>query len=181
MRRKLFCRYHICADTIGRRNGDIKQMSSQLIYSPIWRTIQLQCLVELLAPTKKVVIMGMKTNTYATESKEDTFNPNTVFESYCQQAKVPISNRALLAGFLMLWLKKCVVPTTPREVITIDVYPTVLLVHSQSLRSCRDGELSSMRGTYVSEIRFCQVRMLEDKGSSLPMMSCPYTYLRYLY
>ena len=44
------------------------------------------------------------------ESNEDTFKPDTVFDSFHHQAKIFISNRALLAAFLMLWLKRCVVP-----------------------------------------------------------------------
>jgi len=31
------------------------------------------------------------------------FRPGTFFESFHHQAKILISNRALLAGFLMLW------------------------------------------------------------------------------
>ena len=48
-------------------------------------------------------------SSYTTESNEDTFKPDTIFESFHHQAQIPISNRALLAGFLMLWLKRCVV------------------------------------------------------------------------
>ena len=57
--------------------------------------------------------INASTSSYTTESNEDTFKPDTVFESFHHQAQVPISNRALLAGFLMLWLKRCVVPTLP--------------------------------------------------------------------
>ena len=65
-------------------------------------------------------------SSYTTESNEDTFKPDTVFESFHHQARVPISDRALLASFLMLWLKRCVVPTLPHEVIVADVvYPAV--------------------------------------------------------
>ena len=39
---------------------------------------------------------------YVTESNEDTFTPDTVFDSFHHQAKISISDRALLAGFLML-------------------------------------------------------------------------------
>ena len=42
------------------------------------------------------------TSSYTTNSNEDTFKPDTVFESFHHQAKVPMSERALLAGFLML-------------------------------------------------------------------------------
>jgi len=45
-----------------------------------------------------------------------------------------ISDWALLVGFLMLWLKRCVVLTLPHEVIIADVvYPAVLLAHEKSI------------------------------------------------
>ena len=42
------------------------------------------------------------TFSYTMESTEDSFRPGTVFESFYYQAKTPISNRALLAGFMLL-------------------------------------------------------------------------------
>jgi len=62
----------------------------------------------LLAPSTDEEIfkrISASTSSYTTESNEDTFKPDTVFESFHHQAKVPISDRALLEGFLMLWLK----------------------------------------------------------------------------
>ena len=80
--------------------------------------------------------ISVSTSSYTTESNEDTFKPNTVFESFHYQAKVPMSDRALLAGFLMLWLKRCVVPTLPHEVIIADVlFPAVFLAHGSPLLS----------------------------------------------
>jgi len=74
------------------------------------------------------------TGSYTTESNEDTFKSDTVFESFHHQAKVPMSDPTLLACFLMLWLKRCVVPTLPHEVIVADVvYPAVLLAHGKSI------------------------------------------------
>ena len=71
---------------------------------------------------------------YTTESNQDTFKPNTIFDSFHHQAKIPILDRALLAGFLMQWLKRCVVFTLPHEVIVVDiVYPTILLSYGRSL------------------------------------------------
>ena len=71
---------------------------------------------------------------YTTKSNEDTFKPNTIFDSFYHQAKIFISDRALLAGFLMLWLKLYVVPILPHEVIIADaLYPTVLLAYGRSL------------------------------------------------
>ena len=45
-----------------------------------------------------------------------------------------MSDRAPLAGFLILWLKRCVVPTLPYGVIVTDVvYPAILHAHGKSI------------------------------------------------
>jgi len=49
--------------------------------------------------------ISASTSSYTTESNEDTFKPDIIFESFQYQARVTISDRALLAGFLMIWLK----------------------------------------------------------------------------
>jgi len=78
--------------------------------------------------------INASTSSYTIESNEDTFRPDTVFESFHHQARVPISNRTLLAGSLMLWLKRCVVPMLPHEVIVADVvYLVVLLAYGKSI------------------------------------------------
>ena len=61
-----------------------------------------------LAPSTDEEIIeriSASTNSYTTESKEDTFKLDTIFESFHHQAKVSMSDRALLAGFVMLCLK----------------------------------------------------------------------------
>ena len=85
------------------------------------------------------------------ESNKNTFKPNIIFNSFHHQAKVPISDRALLVGFLMLWLKRCVVPTLPHEVIIADVvYPVILLAYGWSL-----GLLHAMLGCFRVGFKFC--------------------------
>jgi len=55
---------------------------------------------------KKVIEkISAPTISYTTESNENTFKSNTIFESFYHQAKVSMSYWAILAGFLMLWLK----------------------------------------------------------------------------
>jgi len=64
--------------------------------------------VTRLDPSTKEEIterISASTSSYTIESNEDTFKPDTVFESFHHQAKILISDRALLAGFLILWLK----------------------------------------------------------------------------
>ena len=78
-----------------------------------------------LAPSTDQEIIeriSASTNSHTTEYKEDTFKPDTIFESFHHQAKVSISDRALLAGFLMLWLKRYVVPMLPHEEIVTEWY-----------------------------------------------------------
>ena len=62
-------------------------------------------LVTQLAPSTDEEIaerISASTSSYIIESNEDTFKPDVIFESFHHQAKIPISDRALLAGFLML-------------------------------------------------------------------------------
>jgi len=105
---------------------------------------------------------------YITESNEDTFKPDTVFDSFHHQEKILISDRALLTGFLMLWLKRCIVPMLPYEVIISDVVClAVLLVYGRSL-----GLLSAMVGCLQSGLqvlcrRFCDVVAEEDRKGNV--------------
>ena len=88
-------------------------------------------LVTRLATSTNIEIMeriSESVTSYATESIQETFKSDTVFDSFHHQAMIPISNRALLAGFLMLWLKKCVVPTLPYKVIIVDVACAAILL-----------------------------------------------------
>jgi hypothetical protein len=123
---------------------------------------------------------------YTTESNEDTFQADTTFESFHHQARTPISDRALLAGFLMLWLKRCVVPTTPHEAISIEVvYPAVMLAYGRPL-----GLLPAMVGCLQSGLRvlttsFCNTTAtdeVDEDGTAIrkvasPRVELPYTYL----
>jgi len=78
--------------------------------------------------------ISASTSSYTMESNEDTFKPDVIFESFHHQTRVQIPNRALLAGFLIIWLKRRVVQTLPHEVIVTDVvYPAVLLAHGWSI------------------------------------------------
>jgi len=119
----------------GWRSGGVKQMS--------WANYLFGGLEKILSSVSRLTTstyseiaerVSESMTSYITESNEDTFKTDTIFNSFHYQAKIPISDRALLAGFLMLWLKRCVMPILPHEVIVADVaYPTVLLAHGRSL------------------------------------------------
>ena len=91
-----------------------------------------------------------------------------------------------------MWLKRCVVPTLPHEVIVTDVvYPAILLAHGRSL-----GLPPAMVGCLQNGFRvlcqsFCNVVVEEDKEGNVvvgpdgkpkvktpnPHVELPYTYL----
>ena len=115
---KLLCHFQICTQTTGWRSGGIKQM--------VWTSYLFNDLNDKTSPVTRLTPSTEKeieerisasTSSYTTESNEDTFKLDVIFESFHDQARVPIFDRALLAGFLIIWLKRCMVPTLPREVI----------------------------------------------------------------
>ena len=129
---------------------------------------------------------------YTSESNEDTFKPDTIFDSFHHQARIPISNRALLAGFLILWLKRCVVPILPHEFIVADVvYLAVLIAYSQSLSLLPAMVDCLQSGLRVLCQSFCNIVAEEDREGNVvvspdgePRMKTPnsrvefpYTYL----
>jgi len=98
--------FHICGQISYWRNRGVKQMSwASYLFNDI---NEKDSPVTNLAPcTDEEIVerINASTSSYTTELNEDTLRPNTVFESFHHQAQVPISDWALLAGFLMLWLK----------------------------------------------------------------------------
>ena len=68
------------------------------------------------------------------EEDDGIYEKGDIFRSFHHQARQPMSQKALLAGFLSVRLKRCMVPSPSRDVIL----PTVLLsairlVHGHSL------------------------------------------------
>jgi len=91
---EVLCHFHICAQTMGLRVGGVKQIS--------WANYLFQDLREKLV---SVTLLAASTDTeiekrisesaisHITESNEDTFRPDTVFDSVHHQAKALISER----------------------------------------------------------------------------------------
>ena len=69
------------------------------------------------------------------EEDDDPYEKGDILRSFHHQARQPTSRKALLAGFLTVWLKRCVVPSSSGSVIHPTVLlPAVRLVHGRSLR-----------------------------------------------
>ena len=81
-----------------------------------------------------------------------------VFHSYHHQALISLSRRAVLAGFLSIWLKKCVVPLLPRDCISpIALFPAVLLVFGRRLGLLPAMICSIKRGLQILSDSYCHV------------------------
>jgi len=115
-----------------------------------------------------------------------------IFESFHHQAKILISDRVLLAGFLMLWLKQCVVLMLPHEVIVTDmVYPAVLLAHGKSISLLPVMAYGIQSGLRLLAKSLCQEEVIVDSqsrsvvdsegrpevGTPNPRIELLYTYL----
>jgi len=131
----MLCHFHICGHTTGWRNKGVKQIScASYLFNDI--NDKYNPVIRLVPSTDEEIAerISASTSSYTTESNEDTFKLDTVFKSFHHQAKIPRSDRALMVGFLMLWLKQCIVLEGPHEVIVADVvYPVVLLAHRKSI------------------------------------------------
>jgi len=111
--------------------------------------------------------ISASTSSYTKESNKDTFKPDTFFESFHHKAKVLMPDQTLLAGFVMLWLKRCVMPTLPHEVIVADkVYPVVLLAHGKFIALLPAMVAGIQSGLRALTKSFYQVEAIVDaKGN----------------
>ena len=107
---EVLCHFHICRQLTRWRSGGIKQISWATYLFP---GVNKATPMSRLAPSADEEIferISASISFYTTESNEDTFKPYRVFESFHHQARILMSDRALLAGFLMAWY----ICTTPR-------------------------------------------------------------------
>ena len=68
------------------------------------------------------------------EEDDGIYEKGDVFRSFHHQACQPMSQKALLAMFLSVWLKSCVVPSPSSDVILpTALLPAVLFVYDRAL------------------------------------------------
>ena len=68
------------------------------------------------------------------DEDEGEYEKGDMFLSFHCQAARPISRKAMLAGYLSAWLKRCVIPSPPYDEITPRaIFLAVQLVHGKFL------------------------------------------------
>jgi hypothetical protein len=87
-----------------------------------------------------------------------------MFESFHHQAENPIYEKALLARYLMLWMKRCVVPSHSFEVLVVEVvYPAVCLVYGRSYALLPAMVACIQSGLRRMTTMFCQTSIREGE------------------
>lgn len=109
-----------------------------------------------------------------------------VFRSFHLQAGFSVSDKSLIARFLMLWLKRYIIPSLPKDAIPINVvYPTVLLVYGRPFvlfPAIVSNLQSGLRALSNSFLLKDKLKGKATKGTTKvkmlnPRVEMPYSYL----
>ena len=119
------------------------------------------------------------------EEDNKIYEKGDKFKSFHRQAKHPISRKALLAGFLSVWLKKYVIPSPPHDrILSWVLLPAVYLAHSKPLGLLLAMVCGIQHGLGVLIETFCRPSTTKRrKGQMLPhnrprpRVEKSYTYL----
>lgn len=183
---ELLCHYQICAQVTGLRNNGVKQKAwaNYLFLNFDSDTPYFSYLPFIFDKEVEEKITQFRTHSYVTDSDEDVFKAGTSFVSFHYQAKHRLSNSALLTGFLMLCLKRCVVTTTPKEALSVGVvYPAILFAHRHPLSLLQAMICDMQNGLRVLIEKFYKVKTVHIKHGSEkhktpnPLIELPHTYL----
>ena len=104
----MLCYFYICIQLTGSRYGGVKQLCWANYLFPGLEDKKKRGIGRLeVVPDEKILErISQSVGSYTTESNEDAFKPDTVFESFHHQARTPISDRALLADFFNAMVKE---------------------------------------------------------------------------
>nr|ABB55316.1 hypothetical protein 12.t00027 [Asparagus officinalis] len=166
---ELMCHFQICARITEKRASSLKQGQwAEYLFRNLWD--KEAEVTRLAASTLEEITERINdvTSQYTCEAEEDVFPAFTTFESFHYQAEVPISDMALFAGFLTLWLKRCVVPTRPVDAITVEVlYPAVLLAYGRPLNLLLAMVCCLQSGLRELSSEFIAVKKLDSDGKTV--------------
>ncbi|ONK58444.1 uncharacterized protein A4U43_C09F12830 [Asparagus officinalis] len=113
----LTCHYHIAL-------ANLESNSGEAIYE----------LAPLTPSGVNSLLKKIDAHSYTISSPESGFPAGTKFKSFLWHATAPIRPMALLAGYLAIWLKKCVVPYRSGDILPLEVlYPAIQLAYKKEL------------------------------------------------
>jgi len=131
---ELMCHFYICMDvhnTRGNANG-IKVWADYLFSILVDAQKKVQFPISDADINQKMISNAYKD--VVLEEDDDIYEKGDKFKSFNHRAKHPISRKALLVGFLSVWLKKCVIPSPPHDrILSCVLFPAVQLAHGKPL------------------------------------------------
>ncbi|ONK72574.1 uncharacterized protein A4U43_C04F20830 [Asparagus officinalis] len=117
-------------------------------------------------------------HSYTTASIKDDFPVGTKFHTFLWRTMKPILPMTLLAGYLIIWLKKCVVPYQPTDVLPVEVlYPAVQLAYRKNLSLLPAMIAGIHRGLRQMISTFTQKGSKPSVVIQTAKVELPYTYL----
>ena len=119
------------------------------------------------------------------EKDNGIYEKGDILRSFHHQARQPMSWKALLTGFLSVWLKRYVVSSPSGDVILPTILlPAIRLVHGRSLGLLPTMVCCIQRALHALMEAFCRpLTTKRGKGNILPRdgpdpkIGLPYTYL----
>ncbi|ONK56558.1 uncharacterized protein A4U43_C10F10040 [Asparagus officinalis] len=117
-------------------------------------------------------------HSYTISSPESGFPAGTKFKSFLWHATAPIRPMTLLAGYLAIWLKKCVVPYQSGDTLPLEVlYPAVQLAYKKELSLPPVMVANIHRG--LRQISSALTWKESESSAQIPTIKVelPYTYL----
>ncbi|ONK80915.1 uncharacterized protein A4U43_C01F23170 [Asparagus officinalis] len=154
----LACHYHIA-------------LADNVLDEPIYE------LSPLTTSEVNELIKKSNAQSYTTASIKDGFAAGTKFQTFLWHGVKPIRPTTLLAGYLAIWLKKCVVPYQSSDVLPPEVlFPAVLLAHRKNLCLLPAITAGIYRGLRQIVSGFTQEN---PSPTQIPLtkVELPYTYL----
>ena len=113
------------------------------------------------------------------------YEKGDTLRSFHYQTRQPMSQKAMLAGFLLVWLKRCMVPSPSSDVVLPTVLlPAIRLVHGRSLGlllvmvCCIQRDLRALMEAFCrpSAMKRGKRTILPRDGPN-PRITLSYTYL----
>jgi len=133
--RELMCHFYICLDVHEDFKGNSNNLKSWAYY--LFLTLEKAPKEARFRVVEEDILWMMKKHDHEDillEEDDGIHEKGDTFKSFHHQACQLISQKALLAGFLSVWLKRCVMPSPPHDAILLTALLLVIrLVHGRSL------------------------------------------------
>ncbi|ONK56859.1 uncharacterized protein A4U43_C10F13860 [Asparagus officinalis] len=181
----LTCHYHIAlaqSEPLAKRTKtfvSLKQFANYLFKNLESNSGEAICELAPLTPSGVNILMKkIDAHSYTTSSSEGGFPAGTKFKSFLWHATAPIRPMTLLAGFLAIWLKKCVVSYQSCDALPLEVlYPAVQLAYKKELSLLPVMVANIHRG--LRQLSGAFTRKEKESPTQIPTLKTelPYTYL----